>query len=285
VPLISKIQILSRKKDSGTGVLFFIMTSQKHRERIQSALRAAAIHLGLSILIAIITGTVVFNLWFPYPYRELAGGLHLFWILIGVDIICGPLLTVVLFNPKKSLRELSLDLSIVALIQIAALGYGLHSIAEARPIALVFENDRMVVVSAASIDKSKLKMAPAEFQKLSWTGPILLGTRSAVDGNETLQSVAMSLQGVEPSARPDWWQSYEKNRIQAIGRMQKLDSIKEHLSPADLASLETSIKDTKQPSDKIFYFPMVSQKILDRWIVLLDENAKILGYAPIDGFH
>lgn len=261
------------------------MKNKETQERVKSAIRFALIHLGISILIAIIVGAIVFKFWFPYPYRELAGGLHLFWILISVDIICGPLLTAVLFNPSKSSRELSLDLSIVAFIQLGALGYGLHSIAEARPIALVFENDRMVAVSAASIDKSKLKKAPAEFQKLSWMGPILLGTRSSIDGNETLQSVAMSLQGVEPSARPDWWQSYEKNRIQAIGRMQKLDTIKEYLSPADLASLETSIKDIKQPYNKIFYLPMVSQKILDRWIVLLDENAKILGYAPINGFH
>lgn len=40
----------------------------------------------------------------------------LFGILAAVDLVCGPLLTFVLFNPCKSRRELVLDLGLVIVL-------------------------------------------------------------------------------------------------------------------------------------------------------------------------
>ena len=76
--------------------------------------------------------------------------------MVGVDVVCGPLLTLVLFNPAKSRRELRLDLSLVAVIQLAALAYGLYSISLARPVIQAFETDRFAVVSAVEIDPGQL---------------------------------------------------------------------------------------------------------------------------------
>src|SRR5689334_16943960 len=70
--------------------------------RIRAASRAALVHLGLSALVGLATAAIVFGLWFPFPYRNLAGGQHLFLVLVGVDVVCGPLLTAILFNPLKS---------------------------------------------------------------------------------------------------------------------------------------------------------------------------------------
>ena len=89
--------------------------------RIRSATKAAGCHLGLSVLVAVGVAVVVLGLWFPYPFRALSGGQHLFWIIVGVDVVCGPLLTTVLFNPAKSRRELTLDLSLGAVWKWAGL--------------------------------------------------------------------------------------------------------------------------------------------------------------------
>jgi hypothetical protein len=47
----------------------------------------------------------------PLSLRDVAGGQYLFMVLVSVDVVCGPLLTMVLFSPLKSRRELILDLS------------------------------------------------------------------------------------------------------------------------------------------------------------------------------
>jgi hypothetical protein len=67
--------------------------------------QAAAFHLALSVLIAAAVLTALLFVWYPQPYFRLAGGAGLMMILIGVDVVLGPAMTLVVFNPaKKSLR-------------------------------------------------------------------------------------------------------------------------------------------------------------------------------------
>lgn len=252
--------------------------------RVRAAIRAASLHLGLSVLLALAAAAVVLGVWFPYPFRVLSGGQHLFWVMVSVDVVCGPLLTAVLVNPAKSRRTLTLDLSLVALVQLAALVYGLYSVSLARPVVLAFETDRLVVVSAAEINSSDLPQAPAEFQALSWRGPVLLGTRLPKDGDEALESLDISLQGVQPSARPGWWQSYEKSRPAVRQRMKKLVELRAKLSPSKQPVVDEAAQKTGLSLDQLFYLPLVSRKQLDTWIVLLDAQGTVKGYAPIDGF-
>lgn len=245
--------------------------------RLQAAAKAAFAHLGVSLLVGFLTAAIVLGLWFPYPYRELAGGLQLFWILMAVDMVCGPLLTAFIFNPKKSRRELTLDLSLIGLLQIAALVYGLYSISLARPVALVFEADRMVAVSAASI-------YPAEEKHLSWTGPVLMGTREPKDGQETLLSIGLSLQGIEPSARPDWWQAYSQSIPEVQKKMKPLNRFRSGLPSDRQRTLDDATEKTGLFIDQLHYLPLVAGKNLDGWITLLDAQAKIVGFAPLGGF-
>jgi hypothetical protein len=252
--------------------------------RVRAAMRAMFVHLGLSVLVASLMAALVFGLWFPHPFRDLAGGSFLFWILIGVDIVCGPLLTGIVFDPKKSRKELALDLSLIALIQLGALIYGAHSISQARPVVLAFETDRFVAVSASQIDSTELPRAAPQWQSLSWGGPILLGTRMSRDGLETLKSIEMSLRGIEPSARPDWWQSYDKSQPLAIQRMKSLSVMRTSQPPEVQATIDAAAQKTGLPINQIHYLPLVSQKHLDNWIALLDHQANIVGYAPIGGF-
>lgn len=224
------------------------------------------------------------GVWFPYPFLTLSGGLHLFWIIIGVDTVCGPLLTSLLFDPAKSRRELTLDFTLIAILQLAALLYGLNSVRLARPAILAFESDRLVAVSVAEVNTADLLQALPEYRALSWSGPILVGTRTPRNGEETLKSIDMSIQGIEPSARPGWWQPYEKSRPAVQQRMKSLSARRAKLPADKQVIVDQAAKETGLPVDQLYYLPLVSQKQLDTWIALLDAQGTIKGYAPIDGF-
>ena len=43
-------------------------------------------------------------------------------LMIGVDVVIGPLLTLIVFDPKK--KHLKFDLVVIAALQLAALAYG-----------------------------------------------------------------------------------------------------------------------------------------------------------------
>ena len=116
--------------------------------QIKSRLRAGAIHFLISVSVAVVAGLAVFGLWYPYPYWEISGGRELFMILIAVDLIIGPLLTILIFDRTKIKRELIADISIIGVLQFAALTYGVWSVFVARPVHLVssIQNSRLCML-------------------------------------------------------------------------------------------------------------------------------------------
>ena len=251
--------------------------------RAKAGIKAGALHLLASLLVATVLAYVVFGVWYPYPHRAMAGGTDLFLLVIAVDAVCGPLLTAVVFNPGKPRRELATDLSFIVLVQLGALAYGTHAVATLRPVALVFEADRMVSVAAGSIPQSELRNAPPEFASLSWTGPLLLGSRKPKDAAEQLRSIDMSLQGVEVSMRPSWWQPYAMSLPDIKARMKPLPPLYEALGESKRAILAAAVERSGHSKDQLFYLPLTSALVTD-WIVLLDEAGSIVDFAEVDGF-
>ncbi len=80
--------------------------------------KAAGIHLCLSALIAATVVVVMLALWYPGSYFDAMGGQTLLVLIVGVDVTLGPLLTLIVFNPKK--KRLKLDLAVIAVFQVIA---------------------------------------------------------------------------------------------------------------------------------------------------------------------
>lgn len=251
--------------------------------RAQFALRAFLWHLVISLFLASCILGLVLGLWFPYPYRDISGGVHLFFMIVGVDLICGPMLTAIIANPRKSRRELIVDFSFIGVIQLLALGYGIFSVAEARPVILAFEVDRMVVVAASEIDPKELVKAPSNLRFLSWKGPQLVGTRKPINSDEMLDALDHSLQGLDPSARPNWWQDFSKNIPDIKVRAKKVSDLMTIRSPEEQVILNKEIIKSGRSVESLFYLPLTSRWSKD-WVVLFVAPMDIVGYAPVDGF-
>ena len=63
--------------------------------------------------------------------------------MVGCDLALGPLVSLVIYNSRKSRRELVFDYSVVAVVQIAAMVYGVYVVAESRPVYIAFLKDRL----------------------------------------------------------------------------------------------------------------------------------------------
>ena len=138
--------------------------------------KLSAIHLTISFLLATSIFTILYFLWFPSPYFVAAGASKLIMVLMGVDVGIGPLLTWIAASPRKSRKLLKLDLSIIAALQTIAFAYGVHAIASARPVFVVAEVDRFVLVSARDLtDKDLAQGRQPKFRTRSWHGPLLVG--------------------------------------------------------------------------------------------------------------
>src|SRR5947209_6892165 len=97
--------------------------------------KASGMHLAWSAGAATLAALLVFAVWYPWPYRQMSGGQQLFLLVVSVDLILGPLLTLTVFNPRKPRKVLLRDLVIIVAFQLSALMYGLHTVYVARPVA------------------------------------------------------------------------------------------------------------------------------------------------------
>ena len=116
-------------------------------------LSAFAIHLTISATIVAIVIAIIFYFWYPKPFFEANGAWTVLRVLIMVDLVLGPSLTLALF--KKGKKGLVMDMSIIAAIQLAALIYGTTVIFGARPYYLVFAVDRFEIVGKAEVDAER----------------------------------------------------------------------------------------------------------------------------------
>jgi hypothetical protein len=134
-------------------------------------LKAAGIHLLISVAIALLSLALVYGVWYPAPLDVALGVGAIFLMLLGIDITLGPLLTLVVYKPLKA--SLKFDLTVIACVQLAALLYGLHTVGSARPAYLVFTKDRFDLVQAyevASLAGSKAK--PELNMQSPWSQPL-----------------------------------------------------------------------------------------------------------------
>lgn len=250
--------------------------------RIRFAVKVAGCHLAINVVVAALVAILVFYIWYPYPYQQMLGGLGLFALVAGIDVVCGPVLTAVLANPKKSTREMLVDIALVAIIQISALVYGLHTVAIARPVAVVFEVDRFVVVSAVDIHQESLNKAAAPFNRLPWFGQERVAIRPVRNAAEKDLDLTFSLQGIEPSMRPDRWEADSNQTRESIRqKMQPLSRLQQHY-PQN-AELAAAVQKSGMAPDKLYYLPFTSYNNKE-WTVLLDEQADFKGFVPLDAF-
>ncbi|WP_313056119.1 hypothetical protein [Pseudomonas lopnurensis] len=90
-------------------------------------IKAFLMHLAVSAVIALLAVLLVFHIWYPAPLHEALGVTHIFLLLLLADVILGPLLTLVVFKIGK--KTLIMDLAVIACLQLAALAYGLWTVA------------------------------------------------------------------------------------------------------------------------------------------------------------
>jgi hypothetical protein len=140
--------------------------------------KAAFTHLIISaVLASMVIGLIVVG-WYPLPLFWVIGGPMLIALIVGIDVVLGPAMTLLLFNPKKSRCELTLDLSLIGLVQLGALIYGLHSGYVGRASYGAFYEGQFHLIYAADLAPKFVAEAELpQFQRVPWIGQQYLGVR------------------------------------------------------------------------------------------------------------
>lgn len=104
---------------------------------LKARLKAAGIHLGISVVIFFGILYLILVEWYPGVFFEAEGGWSGIKLMAAVDLVLGPSLTFIIFSRLKAKKEIILDLSLIAIVQISALIWGGMQVYSERPVALV----------------------------------------------------------------------------------------------------------------------------------------------------
>jgi len=245
--------------------------------------RAFAVHFLATLTLSMSAAALVFLVWFPDPFQRMLGGSKLFEILVMCDLGLGPLTSFIIYNSKKSRRELIFDYSVIGTLQLAAFAYGLYAVASIRPAYVVFVGDRFEVVAAGELDDADLAKGREGYRTRPKWGPQLIAIQEPQDPKERQKVLFSSLDtGKDYAELPVYYVPYEQGLPQIRKRAAPLNALEKRHPEAQPLVAEAVAK-LKTSVEKLVWLPVKHRKGF--WTVLLDsETQRPVYWLPLDPY-
>jgi hypothetical protein len=207
-------------------------------------LQAFGLHLaGSATALTLVLGALWLG-WYRWPGWYLASALHVVGIVVMVDLVLGPTLTLIVANPGKRRAELARDITIIVAVQLSALIYGGVTLWEGRPLYYTFSVDRLELVQASDLKTADIAagrrenaaLAPWWYSRPRWIWVPLPENR------EEAQKIAAGtlLGGADVIQMPRYFRPWEQGLPELRKHLQKLDEMP-YFSPAEKRALERRI--------------------------------------------
>lgn len=218
--------------------------------------RAALIHIAISAVFALGAAMLITFGWFPLPYFWLIGGQLLLALIIGVDIMLGPLMTFIVLAPSKSRKELFVDLASIALIQVAALGYGLHTSYASRLVYAVYVEGGFHLIRATELGVAGVGEGQRpEFSSLPLFGPRFIGAKLPTTSKGISDLSFYRTTGVGDFRVPEYYVPLAEVRQQMLNERLRPEILAEN-NPVLFQNVDTLLKKSSLKWTQVGVFPL-----------------------------
>jgi hypothetical protein len=215
-------------------------------------LKAFGLHLlGSACALTVVLGGMYVG-WYRWPGWYLSSVLHIVGIVLLVDVVIGPTLTLVVASPGKPRKELARDIGMIVAVQLVALGYGTVTLWMGRPLYYAYSVDCLQLVQASDLQSDEIALGqrqnpqlaphwyslprwiwaplPADpHQAMSLVQGTLFGGKDVVQMPRMFRPWAQGLPDLRKQLRTveqmKYFSRLEKQRLE--GRMQKLGLVED----------------------------------------------------------
>lgn len=220
--------------------------------------KASAIHLCLSVLILGAIAALLVWRWYPPGLFHMAQADKLLVLIGGVDVVLGPVLTLIVYKQgKKSLR---FDLTVIALMQVIALCFGLHTAWQSRPVYLVGAVDRFNLMFANEIARDDLQHAAPEYRDLPMFGPRRAGIIVPTDPVLRDKALMDALAGKDLPANPARYVPYPSVAASLAAQAAPAKKLLSKIPANDRQVLADAIAETGMSADRLVTVPIESSR-------------------------
>jgi hypothetical protein len=192
-------------------------------------LKAFGLHLLAStVVLSSILGTLYLG-WYHWPGWHLADVVHVVIVMVGVDVVIGPLLTFVIARSTKPRRELARDIAMIVTVQLVALVYGSVSLWHGRPLYYAFSESVLQMVQAYDIEAPELALArrqKAEFAPHWYSLPRWIWAPLPQDSDERQKIVSAAISGGDDViSMPRYFKPWDQGLPALRTQLKKVDAV------------------------------------------------------------
>jgi hypothetical protein len=246
---------------------------------VLNRINAFFVHLLGSSLVAIVVSSFVFLVWYPGALSLATGVMSIFLIMLVVDIVIGPCITLIVFDLNK--KELKRDLAVVIAIQFAALAYGAHTVFVARPVYLAFNVDRFDLVLANDLTSEKIERVSSQrFRRMPILGPEVIAVRRPLSVRERNEILFSALSGGDDlPLLPQYYVEYLSEQSQARERSLSIDVLRKY-NQSRQAEIDRITKRYTTQGEDIAFLPLKG-KTRDLAVIVSKSSAKVLEVSDL----
>ena len=239
------------------------------KNKIIYKLRASFIHLLLSLMIFAVVLYYILYEWYPEPFFTAQGGWQGIRLMAFVDLVLGPTLTLIVFNHLKPRKLIIFDLSIIAVVQIAALVLGGYTVYTQRPVALVFWGTAFYTVTEE--DYHAQGVTSPDFTRYSSHIPPLIYSRPISTQAELDYSEKLTQKSIPVYAHVEFYENVEDNLEGIFASEVDIKKIV-LINSAMLKQLEEL---TKQDLDSYKYIALKAK--YNNMLLVLNDSGELIG--------
>jgi len=243
--------------------------------------KAFAWHLFGSASALSVTLGLLYLGWYHWPGWYLADMPTVLAIMVGVDVVLGPLLTFVIADPSKARRVLARDVGCIVLVQLIAFTYGTITLWNGRPLYYAFSVNCLSVVQAQDIEHDSSDaarnspLAPHWYSLPRWIWAPL--PENSEEANKIVQSAIQG--GFDVTARPAYYKPWASGAAELRSQLRRVDEIK-FFSRKEKELLKERLKTAGFAPDRADGIPLTGRK-RPLLAVFDPTNLRLLAYiAP-----
>ncbi len=228
---------------------------------IKPKIKAAFIHFGISLLIISSLLLLIVKVWYPDPFLEISGIKNIFLIILTVDLILGPVLTFIVFKPKKP--TLKFDLTAIVAVQISALIYAVITIYQAHPLYVVYAIDRFTPINTNEIVPENIRYSELKKSKLS--GPTLVFLEKPTDPEEVSRITLEVLSGKpDIDTRTEYYAPFNKHLEDVFSNGLDIQALQKN--PKNKTLIQEFIKKHGKTVEDYAFLPLVGKEKDVLWV-------------------
>jgi hypothetical protein len=168
---------------------------------------AFAAHLGISLIVFLILGYIILFHWYPDFFFASDGGWQGIRIIAAVDLVLGPMLTLVVYKQGKP--RLRFDLTCIGLFQAVCLAAGVWVVYSERPVAMIYADGLFTTQSADDYHKAGQEVPDLEsFRRSAGPAWVSIVLPEDMDEQSNIRRSAMERQ-VSLRSLPELYEPFD----------------------------------------------------------------------------